>query len=31
MVAEMVAHDLNNAKKSALLTQHGYHIAPSRE
>ena len=31
MVAEMVAHDLANAKKSALLTQHGYHVAPSRE
>jgi GDPmannose 4,6-dehydratase len=31
MVAEMVAHDLDNAKKSALLTQHGYHTPPSRE
>ena len=31
MVAEMMAHDLAGARKSALLSRHGYHVAPSKE
>jgi GDPmannose 4,6-dehydratase len=31
MCAEMVAHDLAEAKKHALLKQHGYQIAVSVE
>ncbi|MDO8713778.1 MAG: GDP-mannose 4,6-dehydratase, partial [Polynucleobacter sp.] len=31
MVAEMVAHDLDNAKRHALLKTHGYDISVSHE
>ena len=31
MVAEMMAHDLAGARKNALLSQHGYHVAPGTE
>jgi len=31
MVAEMMAHDLADARKSALLSRHGYHVAPGKE
>ncbi len=31
MVNEMMAHDLADARKSALLSRHGYHVAPGKE
>ena len=31
MVAEMVAHDLDQAKQKALLKSHGYHVPVARE
>jgi GDPmannose 4,6-dehydratase len=31
LVVEMVAHDLNNAKRHALLKIHGYNVAVSHE
>jgi len=31
MIREMVAHDLDQAQRHALLKTHGYQIAVSRE
>jgi hypothetical protein len=31
MVREMVAHDLDSARRARLLKSHGYHVAMSPE